>query len=66
MKAMLDILSVQVLPNSVETGASYRIVADVRPIVPVLATKDGKLLTTKNRNPIQVKGEGLWRNSMKV
>lgn len=66
MKAMLDILSVQVLPNPVETGASYRIVADVRPIVPVLATKDGKLLTTKNRNPIQVKGEGLWRNSMKV
>ena len=32
MKAMLDILSVQVLPNPVETGASYRIVADVRPI----------------------------------
>lgn len=66
MRAMLKILSVEVLPNPVETGASYRIVADVRPIVPVLATKDGKLLTTKNRNPIQVKGEGLWRNSMKV
>lgn len=55
MRAMLKILSVEVLPNPVETGAAYRIVADVRPIVPVLATKDGKLLTTKNRRPIQVK-----------
>lgn len=55
MRAMLKILSVEVLPNPVETGAAYRIVADVRPIVPVLATKDGKLLTTKNKSPIQVK-----------
>ena len=55
MRAMLKILSVEVLPNPVETGAAYRIVADVRPIVPVLAKKDGKLLTTKNRRQIQVK-----------
>ena len=55
MKAMLDIISVQVLPNPVETGAAYRIVADVRPIVRVLATKGGKLLTTKNGNPIRAK-----------
>ena len=50
MRAMLKILSVEVLPNPVETGAAYRIVADVRPIVPVLATKDGKLLTTKTED----------------